>query len=634
MSDGPKIVPDPPPAPPVGVRTSPDPGPTRPFDVVVTPDPGPRAPFDVPVFPDAPPAAPFDVGTVPDPGPRSPVDVKTTADPGPRPPTDVPTVLDPGPRPPFQVPTTGDPPPRQPVNVAIVPDPPPRPPFQVPTVPDLPPVLVNGGSGTPTIQAIIEAVGRFDRTLGTFLGTLLEIDPVTADGPGAGALDPRALVGWLRDYTSAVGSTGVIEFLAEQAALYGMNSEVARIFDPSYFLKMLVPGSMGHVRTTVDVEGGLTMQTVAGVRDALLIQRVSATPLRPDQGDGESGRPDTFGPENTLDDGQDFTVDEMVDAAVDGVPHPYLSYDDTVRAKRFDASKYFESRSDGGAMLVRGTVKNRAAAGIENVRSRESALAASAFIGGVVPSSFPGEDPDGAVYTPTPDPSGPAAVDDDEARVPLCFTDLRRDPTRLAYRSIYLRPLNLALGTGLAPEYQENSAFGRTDPTVAYMRTTRTVNLSFELHAFSPEDVTTIYNKLTWLQSMCYPSYTADSLFQSGPVVRLRIGDVVGTSSGGMAGVIRNLGIDFSDALWELRRGMKVPRSCKVQVDFLCLHDGPVGLLGGQFGVLRLPPPGSTPDKDTNDPGGPTDSRDTAVPGGPSLVPGGFARFGEPARRR
>jgi hypothetical protein len=121
-------------------------------------------------------------------------------------------------------------------------------------------------------------------------------------------------------------------------------------------------------------------------------------------------------------------------------------------------------------------------------------------------------------------------------------------------------------------------------------------------------------------------------------VTRLRIGDAVGSYAGGLPGVLRNLGIDYSDTIWELRSGMKVPRSFKVNVDFLALHDGSVGLLNGQFGVFQLPPPtkqGSTADTtNSTAQGSPTVSRDSTVPAtGPSYVPNGFTRFGATVKK-
>jgi hypothetical protein len=192
--------------------------------------------------------------------------------------------------------------------------------------------------------------------------------------------------------------------------------------------------------------------------------------------------------------------------------------------------------------------------------------------------------------------------------------------------------LNLQFNTTFTPEWAEGSTFGRVDPVVGYQKTSRTISLQFEVHAFAPEDVRTMYNKMTWLASMCYPTYGEDGLIRSGPVTRLRVGDAVSTEAGGLPGVIRTLGFDFGDALWELKRGMKVPRSFKVAVDFLALHEGPVGILNGVFGVLQLPPGGPAADRDTNLAGGPTDARANGAPGGASLLPGRFSKFGEPRR--
>jgi hypothetical protein len=128
---------------------------------------------------------------------------------------------------------------------------------------------------------------------------------------------------------------------------------------------------------------------------------------------------------------------------------------------------------------------------------------------------------------------------------------------------------------------------------------------------------------------MVYPSYGADSLMESGPVTRMRVGDVISTDLGGVPGVITNLSVDFNDTLWELKQGMKVPMSYRVQLEFLVLHDGPVGTVNGTFGVFQLPPGGNSPNKDTNLAGNPNDSR-TGQAQGITNVPGRFSRFGEP----
>lgn len=679
MADDPKIIPDSPPAKPVDVQVNPDPGPRDPvdvkvlpdgppfgtFDVATNPDPGPRDPVDVKVNPDPAPVGPFDVPNLLDPAPRAPIDVKVSLDPAPKAPVSVPTTLDPTPAVPIDVSTAVDPPPTAPVNVPTppdlppavpvnvatypdlppavpfdvptTPDGPPAAPFDVPTFPDPPPELVKGGvNGGTTIQNIIRAIKDLDAPLGTFLAKLDVINPISLNVQGGGGLDPTALARWFGDYVSIVGATGITRFIAEQTALYGMNPVAARIFDPTYFLKMLIPGSPGNVKTAADVEAGVTARTVALDREDALVGLVTAQTTRPG-GNGLSDRLDVYGPENTILEGQDFSVDEMVDAAISNVPHPFLKTEKASiggPVKRFDAGAYFQDRDHQGGMLARATTKARAANARENLSSREAALAQSAFIDGVVRAAVgPNEDADGCVYSRTQNPGD--LVDDDDARVPLCFTDLRKDPMRNAYRSIFFRPLDLNFTKSVNPEWSEGGAFGRTDPIVAYQKTTRSYTLSFTVMAFAAEDLELIWRKMVWLDSLCYPSFGPDSLFQSGPVIRLRVGDAVSTESGGLPGILKGLSFDFSEVMWELKKGFKVPKSYKVSVEFLALHEGPVGLFNGTFGVFQLPP--STAFKEDSSPdaisgGSPAQQSQDEAPRTIQVLPGRFAKFGEPRR--
>ncbi|HEU5118655.1 MAG TPA: hypothetical protein VFT74_18805 [Isosphaeraceae bacterium] len=619
------INPDGPPAQPFDVSVSPDQAPSEPFDVPTGHDGPPKLPFDVQVAPDGPPASPVDVQTHPDSGPTLPFDVIVTPDGPPTPPFQVSVSPDASPAAPFQVSVSPDGPPRAPIDVAITPSAPPAQPFQVPTYPDPPAVGIQANPGeTPTIEKIIEAVSRFDHALGSFLSDIIDIDPIRASGPGGGALDPTILAKWFRDYSNSVGAAGVAKFVSEQAVLYAMNPVVARIFDPTYFLKMLIPGSMGHAKTTVDVEAGGTMESFALARDEALRLAVSMHAEKP-AGDGSIGRPDLYGPENRYTEGQAYSVDSLVDAALGDSSSPYVRADSIAGTiiNRFDSTTFFQDRDSFGAQLVRATAKARAASGVENVSN--SKLAASNALDGVISVAVPGEGEDGSVLSTTQNPS--EVVDDDDTRVPISFTDLRQVPGK-RYRSVYFRPENLQFSEAISPEYSEASTFGRVDAVVGYQRTSRTLSVSFDVHAFAPEDLERMYNKMTWLKSMCYPTFGTDSLIQSGPVVRMRIGDAVGTDLGGVPGIIRNLNFDFADAMWELKRGMKVPKMYKVSLDFLVLHDGPVGIVNGVFGVFQLPT-GPTPGKDTNLAGNPTDSR-TEDAQAPTMLPGRFARFGEP----
>ena len=660
------IFPDGPPVEPFDVPINPDGPPFETFDVATSPDRAPLAPFDVPVAPDAPPADPFDVPLNPDLPPRAPFDVPTDPDLGPAVPFDVPTTPDGPPLVPFDVAVAPDGPPLVPFQVQVTPDSPPAVPFDVPTTPDqqigidnvwigptpalgdaenvqiskdafnpaaVPsnqnpgvPALPYPLPSLPTIEGIIEVVKDYDHQLATFLSDIMDVDITYVSRAGGGALDPNILAGWFKDWISTVGATGLEKFVAEQAVLYAMNPVVARVFNPAYFILMSIPGSMGHIPTTVDVAGGLTLERVAQGRDAFLQAQVATGFGRP-AGDGSSDVLDVYGPQNKYSDGQAYSVDTLVDAALGDSYSPFVKTGapgPNGSVTRFDANAFFENRDSAGAMLSRATARLRAASSVENVSN--SKLAASVAIDGIIRTSIPNEELNGSVISTTQDPS--EVIDDDDARVPLSFTDLRQVPGQ-KFRSVYFRPENLSFNESISPEFSEANAFGRVDSTVGYQKTSRNINLSFEVHAFAPEDIKTMYNKLNWLKSMCYPSYGADSIMESGPVVRMRIGDVISTDLGGVPGVIKSLSIDFSESMWELKRGMKVPMSFKVTLDFLVLHDGPVGMVNGVFGVYQLPPGGQAPDKDTSKAGNPSDSKEgtaTSV----TLLPGRFARFGEP----
>lgn len=199
---------------------------------------------------------------------------------------------------------------------------------------------------------------------------------------------------------------------------------------------------------------------------------------------------------------------------------------------------------------------------------------------------------------------------DDDVYVPLSFTDMRSIGS--TFRSVYFRPTISSLNESFSPEWNKTSYFGRVDPVATYQSTTRTISFSFKLIAFSPEDVRTIYQKLHWLSSMVYPTYDKNLLMTAGPVVRLRIGDVVngnGFLGGkGLPGIIDSLEYDYSDKIWEIKEKFKVPREVDVAVTFTVIHDLPVGVGDeGMFGGLgRINSKGLFTNTTGDDPDSPT----------------------------
>ncbi len=217
-----------------------------------------------------------------------------------------------------------------------------------------------------------------------------------------------------------------------------------------------------------------------------------------------------------------------------------------------------------------------------------SKLDVAAFPHGIIPAAFNGENENGFVSTRAGQ-SPSEKISDDEAYVPLSFTDLR--PSNGSYRTIYFRPFITSFNESFSPEWSKQSYFGRVDPVATYQSTGRTITLGFKMVAFGPEDLKTIYQKLGWLSSLVYPEYDKDLLYLSGPVARMRIGDVINAvgpeGCRGLPGIIESLDFDYTEALWELKSGFKVPRNINVSLTFSVLHDRPIGRgEAGKFGGL------------------------------------------------
>lgn len=216
-----------------------------------------------------------------------------------------------------------------------------------------------------------------------------------------------------------------------------------------------------------------------------------------------------------------------------------------------------------------------------------SALAKSAFTNGIIPVKFAAENARGFLIKKKDVES---TIGDDDAYVPLSFTDLRPYGGS-NFRSVFFRPFITSLSEDFTPEWNKASYNGRVDPVATYQGTGRSINLSFMIVSFGPEDVEMVYKKLNWLTSMVYPEYDKDLAYRAGPVVRLRVGDVINANgvntNKGLPGIIDSLSYDYSDQIWELKKGLKVPRNIVVSLTFTVLHDMPVGIgAEGKFGGL------------------------------------------------
>lgn len=218
---------------------------------------------------------------------------------------------------------------------------------------------------------------------------------------------------------------------------------------------------------------------------------------------------------------------------------------------------------------------------------RKDSLSNAAYTEGIVPVKFKYDNEYG--YQESKD----GKLDDDEGYMPLSFTDMRTiDGDN---KTLFFRAMNVQVGEQLSPSWNKTNYFGRVDPVATYQSTQRTFSLQFDIHAFAPEDLEVIFQKIHWLSSMVYPKYDSYLQYESGPVVRLRLGNLIysknnsDTPARGLPGIIESLSYDYNDGLWELHEGKKLPRQVKVSLSFLVLHDSIIGLdERGNFGGISL----------------------------------------------
>jgi hypothetical protein len=178
---------------------------------------------------------------------------------------------------------------------------------------------------------------------------------------------------------------------------------------------------------------------------------------------------------------------------------------------------------------------------------------------------------------------------------PFYIMDLRPD-SQGAYRTVLFKPFNLEISENFAPNWNMQNFMGRVDPVATYQNTVRTISVSFKQIAQHPSDLKDIYNKLRWLSSMVYPEYGVNMRYRSGPVVRLRVGDLINAQSDripntkdrpGVSGIITGLDYNYVP-IWEIEDKWQLSRDIDVSFSFVVLHELPVGIIDGEFGTVGM----------------------------------------------
>lgn len=132
--------------------------------------------------------------------------------------------------------------------------------------------------------------------------------------------------------------------------------------------------------------------------------------------------------------------------------------------------------------------------------------------------------------------------------VPFYFQDFRSPNRKLFFKAFLTR-----LSEQIAPEWSQETYYGRIDPVSIYKNTKRTIQVGFKVAAFSPAGFSTMWKKINLLSKMVYPTFRNGTMSKS-PVIRMRIGDVVAAGEFGLPGFISSpLEISYPENTpWEI----------------------------------------------------------------------------------
>lgn len=200
----------------------------------------------------------------------------------------------------------------------------------------------------------------------------------------------------------------------------------------------------------------------------------------------------------------------------------------------------------------------------------------------VTDAGFPNEDPETNLILKD-------LIAEENIYMPFMFQDLRDGSASPNEKFLYFRAfLKGDLAETFTPDWQTEKFYGRVDDIPIYLGTSRIISVAFDIVAWSAADLPVIYKKLNKLQSMVYPTYNTTGFMQSGPIIRMRIGDLIaGENNRGLPGYITSLDLSYDDGIWNIQENFKVPRKISVSLSYTVLHDGNPGIYPYQQATIN-----------------------------------------------
>ena len=161
-------------------------------------------------------------------------------------------------------------------------------------------------------------------------------------------------------------------------------------------------------------------------------------------------------------------------------------------------------------------------------------------------------------------------IESSESGMPFYFKDMRTN----AY--IFFRAYAEGLTENISPSYAVHNYIGRSEPVYTYERGEREISMTLKLFAQTKGELTSIYEKMNRLTSLCYPQYELDGYGNrmKPPFTKLRYGELFGKMNKELMGYIKSVSYSYEQSSpYEIEVGKRVPKHIVATIGYQVIHD-------------------------------------------------------------